>query len=362
MVLTPDEYFKEVEDARHKNEARAQTIADKKAAKVKKAHNKKLLKIWVSGTVKAVAQILPTLEAIGVFAPIMDAASGVVEIFSGKLQEKLMPSMGGIIDALLSEEMMTNLDNIATSFATVLDPLLDTIATVITVSPVGATIGAALGTLIGSFVGNATMGAVIGTAFGSGIGYAIETAPIGGTIGTIIGTAIGGVIGGPFGALIAAPIGAALGVLIENISTNIGDVVTRGLTYEKVPGTQLDIIKLMGLFQKSGSAVTFREWYWDVFIPSLGGGGTGGFGTGTGPGEFQGRYGLQEFHSGISYVPQTATYSLEKGERVVSAAENFGGESGGGDIHITIEGNLVGQNAMRELMEEIEYKKSIGRF
>ena len=203
-------------------------------------------------------------------------------------------------------------------------------------APIGTAIGASLGSLIGSFAGLTSIGAAIGGA----LGYLIEEAPIGGTIGTIIGGAVGGVIGGPFGALIAAPIGAALGALIESLITDTADIISRGFTYEPVPGTQADMIRLMGLyhanFLQTGDVMTLREWYWDVYVPSLGGDGDG---AGTrfdklNPDDFMDRYGsLKAFQSGTPYVPESGIYHLTQGEAVIPAGRNRSGS----EIHVHID-------------------------
>ncbi len=320
--------------------------------KLKKKHHKKLRKDLVKGFAATVKDVLTIFDAIGVFSPVMDAAGGIIEIFSGLMQINLMPAMTGIIDALLGEEMMAALDLVAEGFSTILDPIMTALGTAIAAAPIGTALGVAIGGLIGSFAGNAEIGAVIGGA----IGYSIEQAPIGGTLGTIVGGAIGNVIGGPFGAMIAAPIGAALGALIDSLIVDI----TQSDVYKDAKGIlpDEDIFRLEKLkeFMDMGIDVYSSE-FLDYLIELQKSGAklpnfpAGSFMQGALP-TFQG------FQSGTPYVPESGIYHLTKGEAVISASENSGGT---GDINITIKGNLVGQHAMRELIEEIEYKKSIGR-
>ncbi len=280
-----------------------------------------------------------TLKEIKVATSLLAAFGS--ESLIAKVYDKVIGNYTKYLSDTFWSKIVEGIDftTITTVFTEILGPIFSGIGTWIgdriEEAPIGTTVGAALGGLIGSFAGRSSIGAAIGGA----LGYLIEQAPIGGTIGTIIGGAVGGVIGGPFGALIAAPIGAALGALIESLITDTGDIISRGFTYEKIPGTQRDMIRLMGLYHanaaQGGAPMTLREWYWDVYVPSLGGGGGGDgiYGGGGGPGEFQGGYGIQEFQSGTPYVPQSGIYHLTKGEAVIPAGKN----GSGGEIHVHID-------------------------
>ena len=323
-----------------------------KEIKLKKKHHKELRKDLVKNFKLTVKDILGIFDAIGVFAPVMDAASGIVEIFSGKLQVKLLPSMQGIIDAILGEEMMTALDLVATGFSTILDPIISALGVAIAAAPMGVALGASIGGLIGSFAGNAEIGALIGGA----LGFVIEQAPIGSIIGGGLGTLIGSFAGSP---IIGGVIGTALGFLIEEIAksftrTEFGDmldmVIEAGYTLQDLNDMLLAGLSYEEILTKIKDKVsddtlardppTDAQRLMAIAAVNITGGG------------------LQAFQSGTPYVPESGIYHLTRGEAVIPASENSGGT---GDINITIKGNLVGQHAMRELIEEIEYKRSIGR-
>ena len=302
-----------------------------KDLKLRKAHHKKLRKQLAINFALTTKEVVRIFDAIGVFSPVMDAAGGIIEIFSGRMQEQLMPSMMGIVDALLGEEMMGALDLVATGFSTILDPLLTALGTAIAAAPIGTALGVAIGGLIGSFAGNAQLGALIGGA----LGLAIETAPIGATMGGIVGGAIGSVLG-PYGAMIAAPIGAALGALFEK---SITPLINYWAEEER------------RLRDKARAKATYRKGIQQPgqFGAALLGGATAAQ---------MGAAALGNFSLDDLRFP-----AMKQQGPTQSIAVPAGGfqEGGGGAISITIEGNLVGQNAMKELLEEIEYRKSIGR-
>jgi len=362
-----------------------------KTKKTKEAHNKKLRKDIISNFKETIKQVLGTFEAIGVFAPIMDAASGIVEIFSGRMQERLMPSMMGIVDALLGEEMMGALDLVATGFSTILDPLMTALGTAIAAAPIGTALGVSIGGLIGSFAGQPAMGAIIGGA----VGLAIETAPIGSAVGTIIGGAIGGIFGGPAGALIAAPIGAAIGSLIENVlkidlPSRKKIILPKVTAEQKAAGalaiglrdrmSPAGIAAIAAAKAAAAVAANIQKTTIDAGAAAVAAGVSAGLIGMTAArtaqagdaafvvkddlalaiDKFNSKITGMGFATGTPYVPETGIYRLERGEKVISASQNVGG--GGGDVHIVIEGNVIGQHAIQNIIDEIELRRSIGRF
>jgi len=323
-----------------KAEQAAKKQQEKKDLALRKKQHKKLRKQLAVNFALTVKEVVRIFDAIGVFAPVMDAAGGIVEIFSGRMQERLLPSMMGVIDAILGEEMMAALDLVATGFSTILDPIIAALGTAVAAAPIGTALGVSIGGLIGSFAGNAALGAVIG----GGIGIAIEAAPVGSAIGGGLGLLIGSFAGNP---LIGAAIGLALGALIDSFlndpDTGLGSA----------PAGRLGLPDYMYDFPGAGGAG-------DQARAASAAAGIAGRGDKFNADDFMNMFGGGRFQSGTPYVPESGMYHLTKGERVTSASQNSAGD-GGGAISITIEGNLVGQNAMRELLEEIEYKRSIGR-
>lgn len=315
-----------------KKAAHKKTLAEadehlKQIREKKKKHGKKVRKEIVRGLTLTVKGVLQTFEAIGVFAPIMDAAVGVVEIFSGRMQEKLMPSMSGVIDALLGEEMMGALDLVAEGFSTILDPIIDALGVAIAAAPIGAALGTSIGALIGSFVGNAEIGA----ALGLGVGVAVGAAPIGGTFGTILGTAIGGIFGGTVGAIVGAPIGAALGAGIELLFAGVISEREAQIAANKAARAawaakeaEEEALKHTTMVAGTLSAVYKKE-------------------------------------MDIEYVDPFYAYLGAKAAGVDPWAIQETSVTGdAGAINITVEGNIVGQNGMTELLDEIAYRRLIG--
>jgi len=318
---------------------------------------------------------LPFLDAIGVFEPILTVVADLIDLFAGRLIEKLMPAFMSIIDILLSDSVMSLIDNLALLFAAFLVPLISLIETILppiitlidklvvaftpliedvmeALTPIIEDLFDAFMPLIDSFIDDLL------PILGPLLKAIIPIIDIGLTPLKLILQILSPILEAlsPLfklveDALIAVeePLLILAHILEVDLyeAVKVGayavaiflDIITLGFARAVTSTTQLfATIDAANVAADEAAAERLKT------IPPK-------------PIIQPHNKPLGILQEGTPYVPQSGLYHLTKGERVITAQENIGG----GDIHIVVEGNLVGQNAMRELTEEIEYKRAIGR-
>ena len=312
---------------------------------------------------------LPFLDAIGVFEPILSVVADLIDLFAGRLIEKLMPAFMSIIDILLSDSVMSLIDTLAGLFAALLIPLLGLIEYIL--PPIISLIDK----LIVAFMPliEEVMKALIPIimnlfdAFMPLINTFIDL------LLPILGPLLRALI--PIIEIGLMPLQLILGILspilkaLSPLFQIIGDVLVMLEGPLKFIAKMLGVGLMMGIrmgamaiavlidiitFGFAGAVGNVQRMFNEMDAETKA---TQMAETREGVVEERKDKRLGTFQTGTPYVPESGLYHLTKGERVVTAQENIGG----GDIHIVVEGNLVGQNAMRELVEEIEYKRVIGR-
>lgn len=74
---------------------------------------------------------LRVLDQTGIMSPIMSALNGLFGIFSGTLMQAVMPAIQGLMDVLLSPEVITAVQDLATSVGELLTPIFEALTPVI---------------------------------------------------------------------------------------------------------------------------------------------------------------------------------------------------------------------------------------
>ena len=328
-----------------------------------------LMAVGAGKLVNSFGPMMGMLEGLGVFEPILSVVSDLIGLFAGKLIEKLLPAFMRIINILLSDEMMSLIGTLADLFVILIEPLLQIVEAVLpplidiiektiiafmpliedvmeALMPIIMELIDAFMPLIGMFV-NMLMPILdpLLKLFIPIIKIALIPLKI---ILSILGPILEGL----------APLFKIIGDVLIMLEGPL-DMLAHILSVVVMTGVKIAAFAIAVLIDSvtlgmAGAVKKVKKMFKKIEDPE---------GKGEEKEKMIMNYTTGEMvalQSGTPYVPESGIYHLTKGERVVTAEQNASG--GNGDIHIVVEGNLVGQNAMQELMEEIEYKRSIGRF